>query len=84
MSRFVVEVKGALVMNMLDINIISEDILIPLFSVIFGYTDLENLNRTEKVNFPAIDLGDKKTKTAYQITSDPSSPKIKETLTTIR
>ena len=81
MSRFVVEVKGASAMNMLDINSISEDILIPLFSVIFGYTDLENLNRTERVNFPAIDLGDKKTKTAYQITSDPSSQKLKDTLT---
>ena len=80
MSRFVVEVKGASAMNMLDINSISEDILIPLFSVIFGYTDLENLNRTERVNFPAIDLGDKKTKTAYQITSDPRSQKIKDTL----
>ncbi len=80
MSRFVVEVKGASAMNMLDINSISEDILIPLFTAIFGYTDLENLNRTEKVNFPAIDLGDKKTKTAYQITSDPRSQKIKDTL----
>ncbi|RKU31840.1 hypothetical protein C6497_00735 [Candidatus Poribacteria bacterium] len=81
MSRFVVEVKGASAMNMLDINSISEDMLIPLFSVIFGYTDLNNLNRTEQVNFPAIDLGDKKTKTAYQITSDPRSQKIKDTLT---
>ncbi len=81
MSRFVAEVKGASAMNMLDINSISEDILIPLFSIVFGDTNLKNLNKTERVNFPAIDLGDKKTKTAYQITSDPSSQKIKDTLT---
>ena len=80
MSRFVTQVEGSIAMNMLDINRVSEDVLIPLFSEVYGHTDLKNLNVSEGRNFPAIDLGDKETKTAYQITSTPTSEKVKETL----
>lgn len=79
MSRFVVQIKGATAMSRTDINRISEDVLIPLLSEIYGHTGLKNLN-VEDTNAPAIDLGDKKTKTAYQITSTPSSRKVKQTL----
>ena len=79
MSRFVAQIKGATAMNRTDIKRISEDVLIPLFSEIYGHTELKNLN-VENTNAPAIDLGDKKTRTAYQITSTPSSRKVKRTL----
>ena len=79
MSRFVVQIKGATAMSRTDINRISEDVLIPLFSEIYGHTELKNLN-VEDTNAPAIDLGDKETRTAYQITSTPSSRKVKKTL----
>ncbi len=79
MSRFVVQIKGATAMSRTDINRISEDVLIPLFSEIYGHTELKNLN-VEDTNAPAIDLGDKETRTAYQITSTPSSGKVKQTL----
>ena len=79
MSIFVVQVKGAGRMSLTDINRVSENVLIPLLSEIYGYTELKNLN-VEDSNFPAIDLGDKEAKTAYQITSTPSSEKIKNTL----
>ncbi len=81
MALFLFRVKSANAMGKTDINRIAETVLIPLFSEIYGHEDLRNLNTSENPNFPAIDLGDKKTRTAYQITSDPSSQKIKETLT---
>lgn len=80
MSRFVAQVKGAIEMDELDINRVSEDVLIPFLSAIYEHTNLENLNVSEGSNFPAIDLGDKETRTAYQITSTPTSQKIKDTL----
>ena len=80
MARFVAQVKGATAMSRTDINRVAEDVLIPLLSVIYGYTDLKNLNISEGPNSPAIDLGDKGTRTAYQITSRRNSKKIKDTL----
>lgn len=80
MSIFVAQVKGATAMSKTDINIVSENVLIPLFSEIYGHSDLRNLNVSESPNFPGIDLADEKTRTAYQITSTSGSQKIKDTL----
>ena len=44
--------------------------------------NLQNLNVTRN-NFPDLDLGDKKNKIAYQITSQKTSAKINETLSKI-
>ena len=80
MKKFItrIEVEGA--MDSTDINRVSENVLIPLLSEIYGHKDLRNLNVSESSNFPAIDLGDEKTRTAYQITSTANSKKIKDTL----
>ncbi|MCY3739634.1 MAG: SMEK domain-containing protein [Candidatus Poribacteria bacterium] len=80
MLRFIDEIRVATAMGKRDINCVSENVLIQLFSEIYEHTDLKNLNVSEGSNFPAIDLGDKKTRTAYQITSTPSSEKVKRTL----
>ena len=80
MSKFVVEVENENAMERLDINSISENVLIPLFSKVYGHTDLKNLNASEGRNYPAIDLGDKKEKIAYQITATATSRKVKATL----
>ena len=80
MSIFEAQVKIAIATDKLDTNRVSEDVLIPLFSEIYGYRGLRNLNVSEGPNFPAIDLGDEETRTAYQITSRSDSRKIKETL----
>ena len=80
MARFVAQVKGATAMSRTDINLVAEDVLVPLLSEIYGHTDLKNLNISEGPNSPAIDLGDKGTRTAYQITSRRDSQKIKDTL----
>jgi Predicted NTPase (NACHT family) len=77
--------KGKLKLN--DINIIAEDILLPILSIAYD-TDLINLNN-EKANYPGIDLasnehvtlGSKKNKKiAFQITSTNNIEKIKKTL----
>lgn len=78
-SVFVTEIKGLNSLNLYDINIISEYILIPLFKEIFQYSDLKNVNDDNK-NYPGIDLADDTNKVAFQVTSTPSSTKIKNTL----
>ena len=79
-SRFVAEVKGSRKESRTDINRVSEDVLILLLSEVYDHKNLENLNVSEGSNFPAIDLGDKEKRVAYQITSTSTSDKIKDTL----
>jgi len=81
LSFFVTEVKGATAMGRTDINHVSEVVLVPLLSKVFGYSNLVNLNHTEQVNQPAIDLGDRVAGVAFQVTSTSNNTKVKETLT---
>lgn len=79
MGRFAHEVKVANAMGLFDINTIAEDFLIPVFKIAFDCPDLCNQNRIQ-MNFPAVDLGCKSSRTSIQITSDSSSSKVFETL----
>ncbi len=79
LGRFAHEVKVANAMGLFDINTIAEDFLIPVFKIAFGCPDLCNQNRIQ-MNFPAVDLGCKTSRTSIQITSDSSSSKVCETL----
>jgi hypothetical protein len=81
MAWFVQRVKSDNAMGLLDINHLSEDVLIPVFVEVYGYADLVNLN-TRGENYPAVDLGDETAGVAFQVTSDAGSSKIKETLET--
>ena len=80
MLRFVDAIRIATAMGKRDINCVSENVLIELFSAIYGHTNLKNVNVSKGSNYPAIDLGDKEARTAYQITSTPNSEKVKRTL----
>ena len=80
MSMFVTQVRGAGALGQTDINKVSETILIPLFSEIYGYERLRNLNTTERSNYPAIDLADDEARVAFQITSRADLEKVKDTL----
>src|SRR5207248_2496911 len=42
--------------------------------------ELEDLNRTEGPNFAGIDLGDRRARVAVQVTSTPTTVKVKHTL----
>ena len=80
LSRFRHEVECSTATGTTDINVESENLLRQLFSVVYGHKDLKNLNLSEGLNFPAIDLGDDEARIAYQITSTPNIQKIKDTL----
>ena len=84
MSLFVAQVKGSGAMTQTDINKVSEDILIPLFSEVYNYRNLRNLNTTEGANFPAIDLADDVAGVGIQVTSEKKLHKVKKTLQTFR
>lgn len=84
--QFATEVKDSGKSNLNNINVIAEDVLVPILSIVWE-TDLINLN-TKKSNYPGIDLatddsitvGCEKKKIAFQITSTNTIEKIKKTL----
>lgn len=77
LALFVSQVE--LAAERIDINLVSETVLIPLLAQIYDYTDLENLN-IQGANYPGIDLGDKVARVAIQVTSTADSEKVKDTL----
>lgn len=79
MAWFVIRVSGANAAGRTDLNTIAETLLIPLFAEVYNYRNLKNLN-SEKINFPAIDLGDDDAKVAFQITARSDISKIRSTL----
>lgn len=78
-ARFVLEVEGFNALNLYDINIHAEGFLIPVLNEVFDLR-LENLNATQKKNYPAIDLADFKNRVAFQVTATSDFDKIKTTL----
>ncbi len=78
-ARFVLEVEGFNANNQYHINIHAENFLIPVLNEVFGLK-LENLNATQKKNYPAIDLADFTNRVAFQITATSDFSKIKDTL----
>ncbi|MGN6294794.1 MAG: SMEK domain-containing protein [Chitinophagaceae bacterium] len=78
LARFETFVRLSNLSNEFDINKISENFIIPIFKLAYGW-DLLNLN-DEKKNAKALDLIDNKRKIGIQVTSDTSNAKIKETL----
>lgn len=78
LSRFKSEVELLNSASLYDINLHSENVLIPLLNELFGL-QLENANKNKK-NFPGIDLIDSDNRVAFQITSSNDNAKIKHTL----
>lgn len=78
-ARFVLEVEGFNTSNLYDINIHAESFLIPILNEVFGLR-LENLNSSQKKNYPAIDLADFSNRVAFQVTATNDFSKIKTTL----
>lgn len=80
-ALFIHEVEGFNALNHYHINIHAESFLVPVLNEIFELS-LENLNATQKKNFPAIDLADFGNRVAFQITATNTSEKIYDTLRT--
>jgi len=79
LGRFIEEVKSYNAANLYDINIHSENALIPILNAVFDL-DLKNANALSKKNYPAVDLVDLVNRIAFQITSTGSLEKITSTL----
>jgi hypothetical protein len=83
LGRLVHEIKAQNAIGRFDINSVTEDFLLPIVKVIFDCPDLKNQNQIQQ-NFPAIDLGCRKSKVSFQVTTDASSEKVESTLTKFR
>ncbi|MEZ0612343.1 SMEK domain-containing protein [Fibrella sp. WM1] len=79
LGRFTQEVKQLNAANQYDINIHSENVLIPLLKEVFGYQGLQNANVQLK-NAPAIDLIDYESGVSIQVTATADADKISHTL----
>lgn len=79
LARFVEEVKSYNDMGLYDVNIHSENALIPILNAVFDLK-LVNANATSRKNFPAVDLIDETNRVAFQITTTASTEKVKHTL----
>jgi hypothetical protein len=79
LSRFETYVRISNLSDEFDVNRYSEDFIIPLLKMVFGW-ELENLNRLDKKNAKSLDLIDRKRKIGIQVTSDTSIEKVKSTI----
>lgn len=82
-SRPITEVELATKQGRLDVNLISEDVWIPILREAYQCPNLINLNRKHK-NFPGIDLGDEQDRVAFLVTSSTDVKKVKSTLEQIK
>jgi HEAT repeat protein len=80
LAIFVAQVRAYGAVQRTDINRVAEAVLIPIFQEVYGLLHLEDLNRTEGTNFAGLDLGDREARVAFQVTSTPTSDKVKHTL----
>lgn len=79
LSHLAYEVSLLNTVNYFDINIVSEFFFRDLLNKIFDL-NLENLNTKDQNNYPGIDLGDNTNSLAFQVTSEKTSSKVKDTL----
>lgn len=77
--QFQIEARNSL--SQFDLTKICEDFFKEVLNITYSY-NLINLNKTRNNN-PGLDLGDKKNKIAFQITSQKTSQKINDTLNAI-
>lgn len=78
-GRLIHEIRALNAIGRFDINSVAEDFFIPVLKVAFACPDLRNQNEI-KLNFPAVDLGCRTTRTSFQVTTDASSGKAEKTL----
>jgi hypothetical protein len=80
LTRFQLQVKIASANSEYDINQHAENIIIPIFNIVFE-AKFKNVNDTDKKHFESLDLiDDEVTQTGIQVTSTRSLEKIKSTL----
>jgi hypothetical protein len=78
-GRLAYEVRALNAMGRFDINSTVEDFLVPILKLLFDCPELRNQNEIQQ-NFPAVDLGCRKARISFQVTTDASSAKVIKTL----
>ncbi len=79
LARFRLQVSLLNANAQLDVNILAEDIMIPILNIVFD-AHLENTRHAWGRNFPAVDLIDEKKRIAFQISSNNRIQKVRSTL----
>ncbi|WP_429817261.1 SMEK domain-containing protein [Ensifer sp. B1-9] len=77
------EIRALNAAGRFDINSVTEDFLVPILKEIFDCPELRNQNEIQQ-NFPSVDLGCRKSRISFQVTTDASSDKVVKTLTKFR
>ena len=80
LELLVAHIKGQNMVGNFDVNKLSEDFFCVVLNHVYDLK-LDNLNKTGKLNFKAIDLGDDASGVTYQITSENKKAKVKKNLT---
>lgn len=81
LEELVAHIRSQNMVGRFDVNTLSEDFFCEVLNTTYGF-NLTNLNKTGKMNYAGIDLGDSGSGFTYQITSENTKQKIKENLAT--
>jgi hypothetical protein len=82
MSSLAAQVESASAMQLYDIHRVSESLVLGVLRELYGWRHLRNLNATERINFPGLDLADDVAGIGIQVTATPTLDKIKSTIET--
>jgi hypothetical protein len=82
MTQLSGEVKASSMMGRFDSHGILEEVFRGVLQALYGWSDLVNLNASERKNFPAVDLGSDEKRVGFQITGQTTRFKIIETIET--
>lgn len=75
-------VKGASALGQTDVHRLAETVVCPILKITLRLPALRNLNSTERVNFPGIDLGDASKGVGIQVTARADASKLRRTIKT--
>jgi hypothetical protein len=80
LTHVVAQTEGNSAMGLTDHHKIAENLICGLMREILGFRGLRNLNASEHINYPAIDLADFGARVAVQVTATASLAKTKGTI----
>jgi len=80
LAVWVAEAQGSAALQQTDLLTLSEDVLVPVFRIVFGLPHLRNLNTRDQPHFRAVDLGDDNARVSFQVTATSDVRKIRTTL----
>lgn len=79
-AEFVAKTKAASALDQTDLFKISEDVVCPILRIVLDLPSLRNLNESERVNYPGVDLGDSVAGVGIQVTAAADAKKLRSTV----